>query len=69
MLFGHMPWPAKSSSELLENIQKNKLDLAGRKLSSETIDALEKMLQIDEKDRINWSSLFVHPAFKKRTYH
>ncbi len=40
MLFGRMPWPAKSPDELLEKMIKNQIDFSGRKLLQETINIL-----------------------------
>jgi serine/threonine protein kinase len=38
----------------------------GEGISSKAKDLLSKMLQIKEKDRIDWDTLFKHPIFNGR---
>ena len=62
MLHGHTPWIGKSEFDLIKKIESRPLKIDSN-LSQESVDFLQKCLSLEEKDRISWDELFVHPIF------
>lgn len=65
MLHGNTPWTANTEYELINTIQSKPLVISPH-LSTDTKDLLTQMLQINEKDRIDWDTLLKHTIFKER---
>jgi len=63
MLFGKFPWTGFSIPNLYTKIKKTPLEIP--QAANENIkDLLNKMLKVDEEDRISWRELYTHPALQ-----
>ena len=63
LLHGETPWVASRQFELVQKIESIPLKIKRKDLSKNTMDFITKCLQIQEKDRISWNQIFVHPIF------
>ena len=67
MLFGRLPFPAKTLDKLKSRVQlfngQNLVFPPGPKVSDQAKNLLKRMLQLDLNQRISWSELFRHPLF------
>lgn len=63
MLTGRTPWTGNSEYELIRNIEKQPLTFPVE-LSETTKDFIRRCVALEEKDRLSWDDLLVHPIFK-----
>jgi serine/threonine protein kinase len=63
MLHGKTPWTAGTEFELVKNIESKPLNI-NSSLKPETKDFLTKCLKLQEKDRLSWDEVFLHPIFQ-----
>jgi len=63
-LFGKLPWMARSIKELIKNIKEKPLEFP-KPIKDDTKDLLTRMLVIKEEARIDWASIWEHPAIKR----
>ena len=64
LIFGRQPWTGSSQTVLLQNIKQVPLSFE-EPTHKEVKDLLSKMLEYDEKRRMDWKQVLEHPVFKK----
>ena len=66
MLFGEFPFDARSEKELLDAIKKRNISYNRKNItiSNKCKDLLEKMLQAEPCNRIEWVELYEHPLLQ-----
>lgn len=67
MLFRQYPWNEANPLKLLKRIEQKVQQLVpeGATISEAALDLLQRMLMIEEKDRITWEELFTHKAINQ----
>jgi serine/threonine-protein kinase ULK/ATG1 len=67
LMYGRLPWHGKSEMELLSNISHAQIPFhLEQSVTEQAKDFIKGCLQVDEKKRISWEDVYVHPLFSKR---